>query len=113
MRRVSVYAKPVRRPASVAALMLADEGRIALSDRIAEYAPEFGSMRVLRSAEGPLDETDPAERPITFEDLLTHRSGLTDADFHRGPIAQAYRDALGGDIDSDVAPGSQESRSCR
>ena len=26
------------------------------------------------------------------------------ADFHRGPIAQAYRDALGGDIDSDVAP---------
>ena len=61
-------------------------------------------MRVLRSPDGPLDETDPAERPITFEDLLTHRAGLTYADFHRGPIAQAYREALGGDIDSDVAP---------
>ena len=61
-------------------------------------------MRVLRSPEGPLNETDSAERPITFEDLLTHRAGFTYADFQRGPIAQAYRDALGGDIDSDVAP---------
>jgi hypothetical protein len=25
-------------------------------------------------------------------------------DFHRVPIADAYREALGGDIDSDVAP---------
>ncbi len=89
---------------SVAALMLVEEGRIALTDSIARYAPEFSHMRVLRSPDGPLDETDPAERPITFEDLLTHRAGLTYADFHRGPIAQAYRDALGGDIDSDVAP---------
>ena len=43
-------------------------------------------------------------RPITVEDLLTHRSGLTYADFHRGPIGPAYREALGRDIDSDVAP---------
>ena len=89
---------------SVAALMLVEEGRIALTDSIDRYAPEFSHMRVLRSPNGPLDETDPAERPITFEDLLTHRAGFTYADFHRGPIAQAYRDALGGDIDSDIAP---------
>jgi CubicO group peptidase (beta-lactamase class C family) len=61
-------------------------------------------MRVLRSPNGSLDETDPAERPITLEDLLTHRAGFTYADFHRGPIAQAYREALGGEIDSDIAP---------
>jgi len=61
-------------------------------------------MRVLRSPTGPLDQTDPAERPITFKDLLTHRSGLTYADFHRGPIASAYVEALGGHIDSEVAP---------
>jgi CubicO group peptidase (beta-lactamase class C family) len=48
-------------------------------------------MRVLRSLNGPLDETDPAERLITFEDLLTHRAGLTYGDLHRGPISQAYR----------------------
>jgi len=99
--RIASMTKPIT---SVAALMLVEEGRIALTDSIARYAPEFSRMRVLRSANGPLDETDPAERAITFEDLLTHRAGLTYADFHRGPIAQAYRNALGGDIDSEVAP---------
>jgi CubicO group peptidase (beta-lactamase class C family) len=84
--------------------MLVDEGLIGLNDPIARYAPEFPQMRVLRSPDGPLDETDPAERLITFADLLTHRAGLTYADFHRGPISQAYRDELGGDIDSHVAP---------
>ena len=99
--RIASMTKPIT---SVAALMLVEEGRIALTDPIARYAPEFSDMRVLRSPDGPLSETDPAERPITFEDLLTHRAGLTYGDFHRGPIAQAYREALGDDIDSDVAP---------
>ena len=99
--RIASMTKPIT---SVAALMLVDEGRIALNDPIARYAPEFSQMRVLRSPDGPLDETDPAERLITFEDLLTHRAGLTYGDFHRGPISQAYREALGGDIDSHVAP---------
>ncbi|MBC8078341.1 MAG: beta-lactamase family protein, partial [Chloroflexales bacterium] len=71
---------------------------------IARWAPEFAEMRVLRAPDGGLDDTDPAERPITFEDLLTHRSGLTYGDFHTGPIAGAYAKALGGDIDSVVTP---------
>jgi CubicO group peptidase (beta-lactamase class C family) len=99
--RIASMTKPIT---SVAALMLVEEGRIALTDSITRYAPEFSHMSALRSPDGPLDETDSVERPITFEDLLTHRAGLTYADFHRGPIAQAYRDALGGDIDSHVAP---------
>jgi CubicO group peptidase (beta-lactamase class C family) len=99
--RIASMTKPIT---SVAALMLVDESRIALTDPISRYAPEFSHMRVLRSPNGALDETDPAERQITFEDLLTHRAGFTYADFHRGPIAQAYRDALGLDIDSSVAP---------
>src|SRR5262249_49888068 len=88
----------------VTALMLVDEGRIALNDPISKYASEFSQMRVLRSPDGPLEETDDSVRPITVEDLLTHRSGLTYGDFHGSPIARAYREALGGDIDSDVAP---------
>src|SRR3954451_4234293 len=63
--RIASMTKPIT---SVAALMLVDEGRIALNDPIAHYAPEFSQMRVLRSHAGPLDETDPAERLITFED---------------------------------------------
>ncbi|HRD28073.1 MAG TPA: serine hydrolase domain-containing protein [Caulobacter sp.] len=99
--RIASMSKPVT---SVAALMLVDEGRIALDEPIANWAPDFTDMRVLRSADGPLDETDPAARPITFEDLLTHRSGLTYGGVHAGPITPAYAAALGGDIDSHVAP---------
>ena len=99
--RIASMTKPIT---SVAALMLVEEGRVALADPIARYAPEFSHMRVLRAPNGPLDQTDPAERPITIDHLLTHRAGFTYRDFHRGPIAQAYRDALGGEIDSQVAP---------
>jgi CubicO group peptidase (beta-lactamase class C family) len=99
--RIASMTKPVT---SVAALMLVDEGRIALADPISRWAPEFADMRVLRSPTGPLDETDPAAREITFDDLLTHRSGLTYGSFHAGPIQPAYEAALGGDIDSHVAP---------
>ncbi|RAK56324.1 hypothetical protein DJ017_11735 [Phenylobacterium soli] len=99
--RIASLSKPVT---SVVALTLFDEGRFALDQPISRVAPEFGEMRVLRDPDGPLDETDPAERPITFEDLLTHRSGLTYGDFQTGPLARAYREALGADIDSEVSP---------
>src|SRR5579871_647549 len=57
--RIASMTKPVT---SVAALMLVDEGRIVLDEPIARHAPEFGKTRVLRSPNGPLDETDPLER---------------------------------------------------
>ena len=100
--RIASMTKPIT---STAALMLFEEGRFALDDPIAHWAPEFSQMRVLRSPTGPLDQTDPAQRSITFADLLTHRSGLTYGDFHApGPLAEAYATTLGGDIDSTVAP---------
>jgi CubicO group peptidase (beta-lactamase class C family) len=98
--RVASLSKPVT---SVAALLLLEEGKFALTDPIHRWAPEFSTMRVLRSITGASNETDAAERPITFEDLLTHRSGLTYGAFHTGPIAEAY-DALGGSIDSPLSP---------
>ena len=99
--RIASMTKPIT---STAALMLFDEGRFALNDPITRWAPEFSQMRVLRSSTGTLDKTEPAERLITFEDLLTHRSGLTYGDWHSGPIATAYKEALGGTIDSEVPP---------
>jgi CubicO group peptidase (beta-lactamase class C family) len=99
--RIASMTKPIT---STMALMLLDEGRFALNDPITRWAPEFSQMRVLRASTSTLDQTDPAERLITFEDLLTQRSGLTYADWHSGPIAKAYKDALGGDIDSEVLP---------
>jgi len=99
--RIASLSKPVT---SVVALTLLEEGRFSLEDPISRWAPEFLNTRVLRSVDGSLDQTDPAARPITFEDLLTHRAGLTYGDFHTGPLARAYTEALGGDIDSEVSP---------
>lgn len=99
--RIASMTKPVT---STAALMLLEEGRFALCDPISRWAPEFSNMRVLRAPDGPLDHTVPAQRAITFEDLLTHRAGLTYGDFHSGPIRKAYEEALGGSIDCELAP---------
>jgi CubicO group peptidase (beta-lactamase class C family) len=99
--RIASMTKPIT---STAALMLLEEGRYTLDEPIARWAPEFSRMRVLRSASGPLDQTNPAARQITFRDLLTHRSGLTYGALHAGPIGKAHAEALGGDIDTDVAP---------
>ena len=99
--RIASMTKPIT---SLAALMLWEEGRFALSDPISRWAPEFRHMRVLRTRSGPVGQTAPAQRPITFEDLLTHRAGFSYADFEQGPIAQAYAEALGGNIDNDIAP---------
>ena len=99
--RIASMTKPIT---STAALMLLDEGRFELDDPITRWAPEFSQMRVLRSPTSALDQTVPAERLITFEDLLTHRSGLTYGDWHSGPIAKAHQEALGGTIDNDLLP---------
>ncbi len=99
--RIASLAKPVT---SVAALVLLDEGRFDLDEPITQCAPELAHMRVLRDPNGPLDETDEALRPITFRDLLTHRSGLTYGDFHRGPIGRAHAETLGATIDNPLTP---------
>jgi CubicO group peptidase (beta-lactamase class C family) len=99
--RIASMTKPVT---TAAALMLLDEGRFALDDPIAIYAPELAHLRVLRDPEGPLDATNEAIRSITFRDLLTHRSGLTYGEFHRGPIRRACAETLGTQIDNPLTP---------
>lgn len=90
--RIASMSKPIT---SVAALMLVEEGRIALSDPISDWASELAVLNVLRDPSGPLDDVEPARRPVTFEDLLTHRAGFSYGFFSEGPLQQAYDDALG------------------
>ncbi len=90
--RIASMSKPIT---SAAALMLMEEGRLALSDPVTRWLPELADLRVLRDPAGPLDETEPARRDITVEDLLTHRSGIAYAPFSEGPIRAAYERALG------------------
>ncbi|WP_315754894.1 MULTISPECIES: serine hydrolase domain-containing protein [unclassified Bradyrhizobium] len=90
--RIASMTKPIT---SVAAMMLVEEGRIALADPISRWIPELADLRVLRDAAGPLDDTVPARRAITVEDLLTHRSGIAYAFFSEGPLKLTYERALG------------------
>jgi CubicO group peptidase (beta-lactamase class C family) len=90
--RIASMTKPIT---SVAALMLVEEGRIALADPISRWVPELADPRVLRDAAGPLHDTEAARRAITVEDLLTHRSGVAYGFSSEGPLQPAYERALG------------------
>jgi CubicO group peptidase (beta-lactamase class C family) len=99
--RIASMTKPIT---SVAALMLMEEGKFRLDDPITHWAPEFAEMRVLKNAEGPLDETVPSPRAITFDDLFTHRSGLAYGFSSVGPIADAYQKTLGDVLNGGMTP---------
>ena len=99
--RIASLTKPVT---AVAALSLLEEERFALDDPITGVVPELSGLQVLRDPAGAIDDAVPAERPISFRDLLTHRSGLSYGDLHRGPIGGAYRERLGPTIDNPLSP---------
>jgi CubicO group peptidase (beta-lactamase class C family) len=99
--RIASMTKPIT---SVAALMLMEEGHFALDEPITRWAPEFKDMRVLVSPTGPVEDTVPAEREITFEDLFTHRAGLAYGFTSIGPIAHAHQKALGDVLSINTSP---------
>ncbi|WP_019903460.1 serine hydrolase domain-containing protein [Methylobacterium sp. 77] len=72
--RIYSMTKPLT---SVAVMMLYEEGRFQLDDPITRFLPEFADMRVFTGGNRVKAETEPAQRPITIRDLLTHTSGLT------------------------------------
>src|SRR4051812_18221897 len=62
---------------AVGALMLYEQGKILIDDPLAKYFPKFAEMRVaLRDAGEPVQETVPANRKITIQDLMRHTSGI-------------------------------------
>ena len=71
--RIASLTKPIT---AAAAMLLVDDGVLELDGAVDEYLPELADRRVLRSLEGPLDDTVPAERAITLDDLLTYRMGF-------------------------------------
>lgn len=85
--RIASMTKPVT---VAAAMTLIEQGKLALSDPVARWLPELSDMRVLIDPNGPLDQTVLAARPITIEDLMTHRSGLAYSFSVTGPISRAY-----------------------
>ncbi|MBZ2185832.1 MAG: beta-lactamase family protein [Bryobacter sp.] len=60
--------KPV---VAIAAMMLAEEGKLSLNDPVEKHLPEFRGQKLLDGA-----TLRPPARPITIRDLMTHTSGL-------------------------------------
>jgi CubicO group peptidase (beta-lactamase class C family) len=79
----------------VAAMMLYEEGRFAMTDPLSKYLPEFAHMRV---AMGEGGKTAPAEHPITVRDLFRHTSGLdyTGPKDENGDVAYKKIEMVGG-----------------
>ena len=71
--RIYSMTKPI---VSVAAMMLVEEGRLAIADPVSNYIPAFANLKVGVENGGRLDLA-PLKRPITIQDLMRHTSGLT------------------------------------
>jgi CubicO group peptidase (beta-lactamase class C family) len=70
--RVASITKPIT---AAAAMLLVDEGRIALDEPLGEWLPELAAASVVRRPDAPIEDVVPAKRLITVVDLLTFRAG--------------------------------------
>ncbi len=90
--RIASMTKPIT---AVAAMMLVEEGKLRLDEPIDRLAPELAQRRVLKAMDAPLDDTVPAHRPITLEDVLSFRLGWG-LDFNAdAPFVKAVGDLPG------------------
>ena len=87
--RIYSMTKPI---VSLAALMLAEDGRLQLTDPVAAFLPEFGAQQVAVE-EGAGVRLVPACRPATVHDLLRHTAGLTYEFLADSAVQRQYRDA--------------------
>ncbi len=71
--RISSMTKPVT---AAATMILVEEGKLRLDEPVDRLLPELADRRVLKRIEGPVEESEPAHRPISVRDLLTFRMGL-------------------------------------
>jgi CubicO group peptidase (beta-lactamase class C family) len=70
--RIASVTKPVT---AAAAMMLIEEGELHLDDPVDNLLPELANRQVLRSIDSELNDTVPANRPITLRDVMTFRLG--------------------------------------
>ncbi|MEK6300070.1 MAG: serine hydrolase domain-containing protein [Acidobacteriota bacterium] len=88
--RIASMTKPI---ASVALMMLYEEGYFLLTDPISKWLPEFADMKVAVAAPpaeriGAPYKLVPAARPITIKHVLTHTAGLPNS--YRGFTVAEY-----------------------
>lgn len=89
---------------SFAAMMLIDQGKIALDDPVSKYIPSLAGMKVgverKNDAGRAVLDMVPLRRPINIEDLLLHTSGITYGFYGEGLVKAAYDGIYLGDFDN-------------
>ena len=81
--RIASMSKPIT---TVAAMILAEEGKLDIGAPVAQYLPEFKDVTVGIEKAAP-------KRPMTVQDLMRHTSGLTYGFFGNTPVDEMYRKA--------------------
>lgn len=90
--RIASMSKPIT---SVAVMMLAEEGKIDIAAPVSKYLAEFKDLKV---------GAEPAQRPMTVQDLLRHTSGLAYQFFIEDPsVKKAYEEAKVFSFDESLA----------
>ena len=92
--RIYSMTKPI---VTTAAMMLFEDGKLALADPVAKYIPAFKDVKVGEEKPGPdgkatLELVAP-KRAMTVQDLMRHSSGLTYGFFGEGAVKKAYLEA--------------------
>src|ERR1700760_2611530 len=104
--RIYSMTKPIT---SVAAMILYEEGRLALTDPVSEFIPAFKDVRVYDGGSDQKQVTVPAAEPVRVWHLLTHTAGLTYG-FHRvHPVDALYRAA---GFEWGTPPGADLAQAC-
>lgn len=93
--RIYSMTKPI---ISVAIMMLAEQGRLLISQPVSHWLPEFAGLQVGRevvAADGTRSiELEPCAREMTIQDLLRHTAGLTYGFFGANTLIKTgYRNA--------------------
>lgn len=86
--RLGSMSKPI---VAACAMTLVEDCTLRLDDPVDDLLPELTDMVVLADPTGPLEDTVPAQRPITLRDLLTYTlgTGMVPAEPGTLPIADA------------------------
>lgn len=73
--QIRSMSKPIT---AVAAMQLVEQGKMKLDDPVSKYMPSFAEMQVfLDPVAADFNETRPADREMTIEDLLLNTAGLS------------------------------------
>jgi len=92
--RLYSMSKPVT---SVLAMMLVEEGKLALGDPVAKYIPAFADMKVgveKKAEDGKVAlALEALDRPVTIEDLMRHSAGIPYGYYGGGLVNALYADA--------------------